>query len=86
MRLPNLVDRADSEVVRWTSFYEYTFKLGIRFPLPKLIRDVLIYFELALGQLMPNGWRLLMCLIQMRLVAVKTEEFNMVMKQLEFQK
>ncbi|PON40981.1 hypothetical protein PanWU01x14_293110 [Parasponia andersonii] len=65
MRLPNRVERADSEVVGWTSFYVYTFKLGFTFPLPKLMRDVLIHFELALGQLMPNGWRLLMCLILM---------------------
>ena len=34
----------------------------MRFPIPKLIRDVCDYYEIAPSQLMPNAWRVLMSL------------------------
>ncbi|KAK0605014.1 hypothetical protein LWI29_021842 [Acer saccharum] len=38
------------------------FKLGLRFPIPLLARQLLNFFEIALSQLMPNGWRILLSL------------------------
>ncbi|XP_038703865.1 uncharacterized protein LOC120000070 [Tripterygium wilfordii] len=52
--------RVDWDVPGWVAMYEAPFKLGLRFPLPTLVRDVLRYFRIAPTQLMPNGWRLLL--------------------------
>ncbi|KAL5743927.1 hypothetical protein ACOSP7_026790 [Xanthoceras sorbifolium] len=60
LRLPKPDERADSADNDWTYFYELLFRQGLRFPIPYLIRRLLALFDMASGQLMPNGWRLLL--------------------------
>ena len=54
LRAPREDERADWAVSGWTCFYEYTLRLGFRFPIPELVRRMLMYYDLAPGQLMPN--------------------------------
>ena len=42
--------------------YEFMLKDGMRFPIPRLIRDVCDYYEITPSQLMSNAWRVLMSL------------------------
>ncbi|KAF3454143.1 hypothetical protein FNV43_RR04590 [Rhamnella rubrinervis] len=56
-------ERADSVRDGWICFYEIAFKLGLKLPFHHIISMVLKYFNLAPGQLMPNGWRYLLGLI-----------------------
>ncbi|KAK0592474.1 hypothetical protein LWI29_019771 [Acer saccharum] len=60
LRAPKEYERADWDIPGWTCLYEYTFRLGFRFPIPQLVRRMLVYYELAPGQLMPNTWRILL--------------------------
>jgi hypothetical protein len=60
LRAPREDERADWAVAGWTCFYEYTLRLGFRFPIPELVRRTLMYYDLAPGQLMPNTWRILL--------------------------
>ena len=46
----------------WIAVYELMLKDRMRFPIPRLIRDVCDHYEIALTQLMPNAWRVLMSL------------------------
>lgn len=62
LRAPLGHERADWDIPDWTCFYEYTLRLGFRFPVPVLVRRLLKYFDLAPGQLMPNSWRILLSL------------------------
>ena len=54
--------RADRSIKGWTCFYHIPFKIGLRFPILPLARQLLKYFDIALSQLMPNGWRILLAL------------------------
>ena len=38
----------------WVALYELPFQDGMRFPIPKLVREVLDHFEVAPIQLMLN--------------------------------
>ncbi|KAK0592937.1 hypothetical protein LWI29_028019 [Acer saccharum] len=60
LRAPREYERADWDIPGWTCLYEYTFRLGFRFLIPQLVRRMLVYYELAPGQLMPNTWRILL--------------------------
>ena len=60
LRAPKEHERADWDIPGWTCLYEYTFRLGFRFPIPQLVRRMLVYYDLAPGQLMPNTWRILL--------------------------
>ncbi|KAL6565527.1 hypothetical protein OROHE_004582 [Orobanche hederae] len=62
LHVPSNEVRADWDLPGMTCLYELPFKLGFRFPLPRLIREVCDFYEIALGQLVPNAWRLLMAL------------------------
>ena len=44
------------------ALYEFVFREGMRFPIPKSVRDVLNHYEIAPSQLMPNKWRILLAL------------------------
>ena len=46
----------------WVAIYELMLKDGMRFPIPRLIRDVCDHYKIAPSQLMPNAWRVLMSL------------------------
>ncbi|KAK1591642.1 hypothetical protein Q3G72_010924 [Acer saccharum] len=47
LRAPKEYERADWDIPGWTCLYEYTFRLGFRFPIPQLVRRMLVYYELA---------------------------------------
>ena len=62
IRVPSPHERVDWVVPRWVAVYELMLKDGMRFPIPRLIRDVCNHYEIAPSQLMPNAWRVLMLL------------------------
>ena len=62
IRVPTARERVDWVVPGWVAIYELMFKDGMRFPIPKLIRDVCDHYEISPSQLMPNAWRVLMSL------------------------
>ena len=57
IRVPTTHERVDWVVHGWVAVYELMLKDGMRFPIPKLIRDVFNHYEIAPSQLMPNTWR-----------------------------
>uniref|UniRef100_A0A2N9EZW6 Transposase (putative) gypsy type domain-containing protein n=1 Tax=Fagus sylvatica TaxID=28930 RepID=A0A2N9EZW6_FAGSY len=58
LRIPNLDERACSHTEDVT-FYESTITAGLRFPVQSFIRELLDFLSLALGQVAPNGWRVI---------------------------
>ena len=62
IRVPSSHERIDWVVPEWVAVYELLLKDGIRFPIPRLIRDICDHYEIAPIQLMPNTWRVLMSL------------------------
>ncbi|KAK2659154.1 hypothetical protein Ddye_005687, partial [Dipteronia dyeriana] len=59
-------ERVDWEIPGWTCFYEYNFHQGFRFPVPLLTRRLLVLYQIAHGQLIPNSWRILISLTVLR--------------------
>ena len=55
IRVPSSHERVDWVVPGWTAVYELMLKDGMRFPIPRLIRDVCDHYEIAPSQLMPNA-------------------------------
>lgn len=46
------------------SFFEQTLEVGLHFPIPLFVRQLLTYLCLAPGHIMPNGWRILIeCMV-----------------------
>ena len=62
IRVPTAHERVDWVVPCWVAIYELMLKDGMRFPVPKLLRDVCDHYEIAPSQLMPNAWKVLMSL------------------------
>ena len=62
IRTPLPHEHVDWNVQGWWSFYEFAFEAGFRFPMPKLVREVVSHFKIALSQMIPNAWRILMSL------------------------
>ncbi|KAL5565346.1 hypothetical protein UlMin_028510 [Ulmus minor] len=62
IRVPTAHERVDWVVPGWVCIYELMLKDGMRFPIPRLLRDVCDHYEIAPSQLMPNAWRVLMSL------------------------
>ncbi|KAF3457313.1 hypothetical protein FNV43_RR01970 [Rhamnella rubrinervis] len=60
---PGPLERANSLLKGWVWFYEIAFKIGLRLPFHNIINMVLNFYNVALGQLMPNSWRYLLGLI-----------------------
>ncbi|KAF3449281.1 hypothetical protein FNV43_RR10009 [Rhamnella rubrinervis] len=60
---PQLLERANSIRLGWGCFYKIAFKVGLRFPLHRIINMVLNFFNIAPGQLMLNGWQYLLGLV-----------------------
>ena len=59
IRVPATHERVDWVVPGWVAIYELMLKDGMRFPIPKLIKDVCDHYEISPSQLMPNAWRVL---------------------------
>ncbi|KAL5582334.1 hypothetical protein UlMin_014776 [Ulmus minor] len=62
VRVPTAHERVDWVVPGWVAIYELMLKDGMRFPIPRLLKDVCDHYEIAPSQLMPNAWRVLMSL------------------------
>ncbi|KAK3200401.1 hypothetical protein Dsin_023816 [Dipteronia sinensis] len=59
-------ERADMAIPKWTFFYEYILRLGWRFLVHSLACRLLVYYNFAPSQLMPNSWRILLGLTILR--------------------
>ena len=62
-------------------FYEAAFLYGLRFPIHSFIMELLGYFNITPGQLMPNSWRIVISCMEIWLVVtnedmVKVDEFT----------
>ena len=55
IRVPAAHERVDWVVPGWVAIYELMLKDGMRFPIPRLIRDVCDHYEISPSQLMPNA-------------------------------
>ena len=51
-------------------FYETAFSCGLRFPVHPFIMELLDHFNIALRQLMPNSWRIMVNCMEVWLAAV----------------
>ena len=51
-------------------FYEATFSCGLRFPVHPFIMELLDHFGIALGQLMPNSWRIVVNYMEVWLATI----------------
>ena len=56
---PNDEDRACHFFPGEVCFYEATFTCGLRLPVHSFMMELLDHFGIALGQLMPNSWRIM---------------------------
>ena len=59
VRLPSEEDRACHFFPGEVCFYETTFICGLRFLVHTFLMELLNHFGIALGQLMPNSWRII---------------------------
>ena len=62
IRVPTANEGVDWVVPGWVAIYELMLKDEMRFPIPKLMKDVCDHYEIAPSQLMPNAWKVLMSL------------------------
>lgn len=60
--LPSVDERADWYRENWVCLYFYPFDIGLHFPFPKLVRDLVSDMRISPGQLMPFAWRVLTAL------------------------
>lgn len=60
LRVPNSSEIADNPCEQWFAVYEIFFDLDLRFPLPGLASAILAHYWIAVGQLMPNSWRVIL--------------------------
>ena len=60
--VPSAHERVDWVLPGWMAIHKLMLKDGMRFLIPKLIRDVCDHYEIAPSQLMLNAWRVLMSL------------------------
>ena len=64
VRIPSDKERACHSYANEVCFYEANFASGLRFPVHPFIRELFSYLHLALAQLVPNSWRILIsCLV-----------------------
>ena len=69
VHLPSEEDRAYHFFPGEVCFYESTFVYGLRFPIHPFLMELLDRFGIALGQLMPNLWRIVVSCIGIWLAA-----------------
>ena len=67
---PNDEDRACHFFPCEICFYEATFTCGLRFFVHSFIMELLDHFGIALGQLMPNLWRIVVNCMEIWLAAI----------------
>ena len=69
VRRPNNEDRACHFFPSEVCFYEAAITCGLRLPIHSFIMELLGYFGIAPGQLMPNSWRIAVNCIEIWLAA-----------------
>ena len=69
VRRPTNEDRACHFFLGEICFYEATFTCELRLPVPPFIMELLGFFDIALGQLMPNSWRIVVNCMEIWLAA-----------------
>lgn len=57
--VPESHERPQNCPPEFVLFYDYPFKLGFRYPFPPIARQISELFDVSLGQLMPQIWRIL---------------------------
>ena len=67
---PNDEDRACHFFPCQICFYKATFTCGLRFFVHSFIMELLDHFGIALGQLMPNSWRIVVNCMEIWLAAI----------------
>ena len=58
VRLPRKCEKSCAFAHGEVCFYKVAFLCGLRFPIHPFIMELLHYLNIALGQLMPNSWRI----------------------------
>ena len=81
VRLPHKEERACLFLPREVCFFKAAFLCGLRFPVHPFIMELLGHFNIALGQLMPNLWRIVINCMEIWLAAtegdmIKVDEFT----------
>ena len=71
VRLPHAKERACHFSPEEVCFYEVAFLCGLRFPIHPFIMELLNHFIIALGQLMPNSWRIIVSCMEIWLDTIK---------------
>ena len=69
VRRPTNEDRACQFFPGEICFYEAAFTSGLRLPVHPFIMELLGFFDIALGQLMPNSWRIVVNCMKIWLAA-----------------
>ena len=69
VRRPDGEDRACHFFPGEICFYEAAFSCGLRFPVHPFVMEFLDHFGIALGQLMPNSWRIVVNCMEIWLAA-----------------
>ena len=68
--LPSKGERACNFFPGEVCFYESSFACGLRFPVHPFLMELLDHFGIALGQLMPNSWRIVVSCMGIWLAAM----------------
>ena len=70
VRLPSKGERACNFFPGEVCFYESSFSCGLRFPVHPFLMELLDYFGITPGQLMPNSWRIVVSCMGIWLAAM----------------
>ncbi|CAH9112749.1 unnamed protein product [Cuscuta europaea] len=62
IRFPATNERIDWFCDGWVNFLMYPFKIGMKFPFSRLVRDFLAFVRVSPSQIMPQVWRVLRAL------------------------
>ena len=62
LKLPSPGQGVESCPSGYVIFYAYPFLIGLSFPLPDLIKALLIALQISPGQVVPSYWRMFKCL------------------------
>lgn len=60
VRAPYPKERDDNPCKVWLAIYEIIFLLELTFPMLRLASTVLVYYQITMGQLMHNSWRVIL--------------------------
>ena len=64
LKLPSEGQGLESCPPGYVIFYAYPFTIGLSFPLPELLKSLLIALQISPGQVVPSYWRMFKCLYE----------------------